>query len=158
MSDQYTRSSYKVEVETDSETGQIVSECWFNEEGELHHPSGKPAFTQFYSNGDVWREEYFVNGALHRDGDHPAVVSYESREHPDVVTRADWHKHGVKFRAPELPSSVIFDPKTGFPIYEEVTDSTGAYVWHRDRDYGTGRIINVEEEKRIAPEPIPPGV
>ena len=158
MIDDYARHSYKVEVEIDSETGQIVSECWFNEDGELHHPSGKPAFTQYHSNGNVWREEYFANGAPHRDGDHPAVVSYESWEHPGVVTTADWYKHGVKFRAPELPSTVLFDPKTGFPVYEEVTDSNGDYAWHREREYGTGRIVNVEERKPKEPGPPPPGV
>lgn len=158
MSEQNAQHTYKVQVETDLSTGQVISESWFNEEGEMHHPSGKPAFTQFYSNGDVWREEYYVNGALHRDGDHPASLSYESREHPEVATRVFWYKDGVQFRAPELPSSVCYDPETGFPVYEEVTDSSGGFVWQREREYGTGRIIGLQEEPQVVAKPPTLGV
>ena len=49
-----------------------------NNNNDYHNDSG-PARIEYYSNGSVRDESYYINNKLHRDGDKPAVIRYDKK-------------------------------------------------------------------------------
>lgn len=116
---------------------------WFDEKRKLHRYDGGPAFVypgvtkQWYQHGrlhrtdgpaeiwepgkDMYKERWFKNGKVHRDGDEPAVT-YQSGTQ-EWVKNNKWHREGDK---------------------PAVIDSDGEMTWavddKRHRETGPARI------------------
>jgi antitoxin component YwqK of YwqJK toxin-antitoxin module len=60
----------------DVEKTKIKCKIWRNNDNQLHRDNEKPAKIWYFENGNVYREEYWINDILHRDNDKPAIVWY----------------------------------------------------------------------------------
>lgn len=101
-----------------ADTGTLLSEQYFNENGERHR-SGQPAYIEYDCRGRfVWKHWYF-DGKPHRiDG--PSRLDYDSET--GVVVLEAYEKHGLLHRD-NGPAILYRDPETGM-IKEQ--------AWYRD--------------------------
>lgn len=123
-----------------------------NEVGELHSFRDRPAVELFDGDGNLIRQQWFRNGAQHRDegpaeidfrpGDGsveqeewfrdgkrsnpsgPALVEYHGNGR---VAREDWILDNLYFRAEGLPEITYFS-KSGKPVFFEFVRADGSLI------------------------------
>ena len=96
-------------IKYDAATGKPV-EVRFYKHGELHRP-GKPALLEIDPETDViFKEQYFIRGVTHRDGDYPAIIVRDRRTGTILaetyVVEDMWHRKSG-------PAKIYYDPATG---------------------------------------------
>lgn len=70
--------------------GEVKAIIISNEERTFTHNPNGPAVKTYTTDAVLIREEYYINGALHRE-DGPSIILYNKRGH---IRKADWYYKG----------------------------------------------------------------
>jgi len=104
-----------------------------NQEGKLHRDSNSPEgdgpaqITYNAKTEKIEFEKWYKDGKLHRDGDLPAIISYNSK----IIIKKCWYKDGKLHRDGNLPALIKYNSR-GKWIEEECWYKNGKL--HRDGD------------------------
>ncbi len=121
-------------TESDSSTDERYVYQWY-QYGQLHRDGDQPAIMRYNS------QEWYQRGKLHRDGDQPSDIYEGGRSYR-------WHRHGELHRGGDLPAVIKVDngieweAGNTMPVYPPYTlpDVCYIYQWfqhgvvHRDGD------------------------
>lgn len=120
MTNSRDKQTFWVEIERDTETGQILSEAWKSADGKLHRTDrDQPAVRKFSEGSNV--EEFNLwccHGKIHRDNDKPAMI----HRHPETgrIIQETWVEDDfIQRNNPEKPVSISYDEHTGEIIDED---------------------------------------
>lgn len=99
---------------TFGENRQVRCIEYFNELGKRHNNGDIPAMIWYHyqnedekDNGKRWREQYFINGHLHRDEkEGPAVIGYETDG--ITVSQEEYWVNGKPHRSNGLSASISY--------------------------------------------------
>lgn len=126
---------YSVQIDRDTDTGQVVGERW-RDEDELLHRDTFPALIN-YSRGTGFAEysAWYQFGQVHRGGDLPAMVHRDPKT--GNVVQEIWKLEDQTHRAGNLPARVIYDAETGTVLTQE-------YWWF-------GKKLTKQHTRQVSP-------
>lgn len=96
------------------EDGNIRRECYYafgisdrmdhgDDDKTLYH-TGLPTILTYNTNGSIIKEEYHLNGLLHRENDLPAKKCIDPDKHLDVTFT--WYTNGICCRDNDMPADI----------------------------------------------------
>jgi len=92
----------------------IKCKKYYNKNNQLHREGVKPAWIEYFENGNVKIELYYINKKRHREGDKPASISYYENGNIDSET---YYINGNRHREGDKPAWIKYYPsecgKTG---------------------------------------------
>ena len=86
------------------QNGKIKSEDWFLND-KRHRDGGKPARIAYYESGETEYEEWFLNDKQHRDGGKPAIIDYYEN---GQVSYEGWHLNSGWHRDGGKPARIFY--------------------------------------------------
>lgn len=101
------------------------SKIAYYKNGVLHREGDKPAVVSYDPNGWIICEQYYEYGRLHRTGDKPALIIYESI-YGDIGCEK-YYRDGRLHRDGNKPAFIIYDKNTGAIEYEHYYEDGNQY-------------------------------
>ena len=134
----------------DDEKTRIECEKW-ELDGKLHREDG-PAFTDYFGNGKICNNFYYIHGKLHRE-DGPAKIQYQYHTN-GKIQRESYFINGKQHREDGKPSQIVYS-EDGCIVNEKYyingklhrTDGPAEIEYNKD-----GQIVNetyYEDDKKI---------
>lgn len=100
------------------QTNLIATKRWYDNEGKCHRDGDLPAVETYDKQGNLQTQKWMFNGLNHRAGDLPSYRSYTPK---GVIVTESWWKNGIRQRNPvkgkELPAFI--DYCNGIATYHE---------------------------------------
>ena len=101
---------YRVKYIRDKSSDRIVSEFWYNSEGQLDRKDDLPAHIDYDEQGRPVRMSWNSNNISHRENG-PQTININPEN--NIIYRERWLKHGKFHRSDNNPAVVERDPADG---------------------------------------------
>jgi len=123
----------------DQEKTKVRFEKYYNETNQLHREGDKPAIIEYYQNGSVKNEFYFINHCRHREGDKPSCITYYPSEcgKNGNIKHESYYIYNVICRNADKPAYIDYYPsecgENGNVKYEEYYNNDGDHYREGDK-------------------------
>jgi hypothetical protein len=84
--------------------GNVISKCW-HKNGKIHREGDVPAVITYNFKEKESKRMWYKKGRIHRDGDNPAQIFFESRQ----IVEERYFKKGLAHREGDLPAIIVYN-------------------------------------------------